>query len=154
MGDRCYYKAGVRREDLPRFVEILIGETYESVEAFLKVHKYVEDGPFIEVEVEAINYGGWTETEEAAAEGLVFRGWHGAAGDYSACSFVALDKELYSTIDLDGPVASVVCMMNEEGKATVSIDEAQLVRIREYAEAWWRFRRLYPTVPVGAEEAA
>ncbi len=146
MGDRCYYRAEVRREDLVHFMKILVGEAYESPEEFFKIHKYVADSPFVEVEIEEINYGGWTQTEEAAKEGLVFRGYHGSGGDYEACSFVALNKKLYSVVDLDGPVATVHCKVDDEGQATVTINQDDLEKIKAHAEAEWRFQKQYPAI--------
>lgn len=144
MGDRCYYRAEVRREDLLRFMKILVQETYESVEAYLKVYKYTNDAPFIEVEFEEINYGGWMQTEEAAAAGLVFHGFHGAGGDYAACSFVAFNDKLYHVVDLDGPIVSVHSVVDEEGQAAITIDPDDLARVKAYEEAWWRFKKLFP----------
>ena len=144
MGDRCYYRAEIRREDLCRFMDLLVGEKYETVEEFLKIYTDTDDGPLIEIEVEEINYGGHRATEKAAKEGLVFRGSHGAGGSYMAMSFIGIDGELHVVLDDDGILVTALYDVDDEGQASVRVNDEQLASVKAYAEAEWRFAKQFP----------
>lgn len=150
MGDRCYYRADVPRKHFTRFMKIMLGEEWESAEAYITYHENRYGGVkygkhTISIEIEEMNYGGYDDMLLAASQGLEFRGWHGFGGSYPAGVFVGIGGQFYEMPDLDGPVVSVAVVVDEEGQATVSISDNCLKDAKQYYEAEWRWRNLYPT---------
>ena len=70
----------------------------------------------------------------------------GKDGTFAGGADIAADKKLYSVVDLDGPVATVHCKVDDEGQATVTINQDDLEKIKAHAEAEWRFQKQYPAI--------
>jgi len=99
MGDRCYLRITLKREDLDRFGAALgerPGATWWEEEE--------EAAPgIVEVGVTEANYAWYEDRGRAADEGIPFFGWHGEGGDYGSFAFVSLDGEhVEAAIDRDG----------------------------------------------------
>lgn len=116
MGDRCYWEARVRRQDSKRFQEIVYsGEVRYPGETDLR-----ED---------EMNYAAWDACERAAKEGLVFKVWHGAGGQYGEGEFCGIDGKFYQ--------ADRLC----EGCLCVPVDEhgdpvkESVKQVKEYIAA-------------------
>jgi hypothetical protein len=91
MGDRCYLRITLKREDLDRFGQYMKckpGERWWDEE---------QDEPadgVIEVGIFEANYAMTAQRTEAAQAGLVFFGWHGEGGEYGGYEFASAGGEM------------------------------------------------------------
>jgi len=92
MGDRTWLELNIKPEDS----EHVLGVLPDPTEI-----KHDEDNIMLYYEEE--NYGGYSELEQLAREGVIFSGSHGDGGDYSSASFYVRDKEvIYTLVDQQG----------------------------------------------------
>ena len=93
MGDRCYLRIKVRRQDEKLWAEVA-GE--ENIGDWLNLDE-PDDGksPVLEGSIDEANYGWINELEAAARAGCVFEGRHEAGGEYDAEEFGAIDGKLF-----------------------------------------------------------
>lgn len=103
MGDRCYWQAWVHIEDIDVFKKHV--SEYVSFEKDRYCSEYVEIPKFNMVYVmdDQVNYGAFSQCEEAAEEGCRFTVEHGPGGQYGPSAFVGYDKQFYLVYqDIDG----------------------------------------------------
>ena len=136
MGDRTYYQAKVRKDDLPKFTRIVFSYEKDAHpdwdhEKWLGLWEdvFADTETFVEVADCQANYGYWDQTQDAAMAGCVFYGFHGAGGEYGAGGFVGIGEKVYG-VDMShygDPMVGV------QGDGTIS--EKELESVREYLKA-------------------
>lgn len=93
MGDRCWIRVYLRKQDLEKFNEATGWSTdYEELDDG-------DDGQF-SLEISEVNYGGDDQLGMAAGAGIRFHGQHGPGNCYGPGMF-ASDGHAISAIDLD-----------------------------------------------------
>ena len=112
MGDRCYLRIKVRRQDEKLWAEVA-GE--EKIEGWLDLDE-PDDGksPVLEGSIEEVNYGWVDELMKAAELGCVFEGRHEAGYDYDAEEFGAIGGKLF------------IYAVAQNGAPAVELDEETL----------------------------
>ena len=107
MGDRCYLRIKVRRQDEKLWAPIA-GE--ETIGRWLDLDE-PDDGksPTLEGSIDEANYGWFDELTQAAELGCVFEGRHEEGGEYDAEEFAAIGGKLfiYSVGKDGGPIVTL-----------------------------------------------
>ena len=123
MGDRCYMEVTVRKSDAKKFAKHLDARGCSCPS---------EDVPGAEhFEIDESNYGQHMPREEAAKDGCVFSGWHGAGGEYGAMQVAAADGVMEEVDALDGCML-VPVTVNDDGKARLM--DGALETIQRYLD--------------------
>ena len=112
MGDRCYLRIKVRRQDEKLWAEVA-GE--EHISEWLDLDE-PDDGesPTLQGDIQEANYGWIDELTEAAKLGCVFEGRHEAGGEYDAEEFGAIGGRLF------------IYAVAQNGSPAVELDEETL----------------------------
>ena len=112
MGDRCYLRIKIRRQDEKLWAPIA-GE--ETIGRWLDLDE-PDDGksPTLEGSIDEVNYGWFDELTQAAAAGCVFEGRHEAGSEYDAEEFAAIGGELF------------IYAVAQNGAPAVELDEETL----------------------------
>ena len=87
MSDTCWLNIEFRKEDLPKFNEVLEYENEFWDEAQL-------DEEEIRATVYEANYGWYNEIQDLAKAGLTFTVSHGAGGEYGPCVYACYKGDL------------------------------------------------------------
>ena len=112
MGDRCYLRIKVRRQDEKLWAEVA-GE--ETIGRWLDLDE-PDDGksPTLQGDIQEVNYGWTDELAEAAGLGCVFEGRHEASSEYDAEEFGAIGGKLF------------IYSVAQNGSPAVELDEETL----------------------------
>lgn len=112
MGDRCYLRIKVRRQDEKLWAKVA-GE--EKIDDWLDLDE-PDDGesPTLQGDIQEVNYGWVDELTEAAKLGCVFEGRHEAGGEYDAEEFGAIGGRLF------------IYAVAQNGSPAVDLDEETL----------------------------
>ena len=112
MGDRCYLRIKVRRQDEKLWAKVT---DEEYIAEWLDLDE-PDDGksPTLEGSIDEVNYGWIDELTKAAELGCVFEGRHEAGGEYDAEEFGAIDGKLF------------IYAVAQNGSPAVDLDEETL----------------------------
>lgn len=96
MANECYLEITFLKKDKDRLREIfgnLEDEFWDGVNE--------EDAVSMSVYMNYANYGLYEQREDAAREGIIFRGWHGDGGDYNSRLFVSWGNVLIEVDEVE-----------------------------------------------------
>lgn len=133
MGDACYLRIIMKREDLDRFGTIMHaepGEPWWNEEHEEPAHGIVDLG------ICDANYAWGRQRLAAAKAGIPFYGWHGEGDEYGAYNFASLDGEL------------VDCHAARDGDLLLAIDhdlniKTDIQHVRRYVTMLKAVRELF-----------
>jgi hypothetical protein len=104
MGDSCYFKMTVLKEDVKQINEIMFGDDSDGCWAEVDDNN---DGTVTLIDYDA-NYGYHDQREKLAEAGIIFEGFHGPGGEYGECHFACYDGSHIAVSSVEGgPVVSV-----------------------------------------------
>ena len=147
MGDRAYAAVVVRKSDLPALTEHAghyghYGDELKDYDACLKVWgEVLDEGElWVEVAEHEMNGGGWDVWEAAAADGLMFYGFHGSCGGaFDEGAFVALGGVFHGVTQ--STYGDILVRVKPSGFTLVrvkpdgDVDEQELGQVQDYLAA-------------------
>ena len=128
MGDRCHLTITFREKDAAELGKILTGS--EATKWWDDVDGNPAEG-ILEVGVDEVNYGWYTELDVAADAGIPFVGWHGAGSEYGEHEFVSCDGKCHN-VEV-GRTGGFVVMLDADLK--MSSDEREYIKAFQDAKA-------------------
>lgn len=112
MGDRCYLRIKVRRQDAKLWAQVA---DEEDIAKWLDLYE-PDDGESktLEGSIDEVNYGWTDELTKAAGLGCVFEGRHEEGGEYDAEEFAGIGGRLF------------IYAVGKDGSPLVNLDEETL----------------------------
>ncbi|MCB9906946.1 MAG: hypothetical protein H6830_04460 [Planctomycetes bacterium] len=134
MGDRCFVRLCIAERDLSQFQ----GHNFQWIDIPSREEWSEEvDWPgVISIDLEEVNYAGYSDWQPAAASGLRFLVNHGPGSDYGPGAYASDGKRAhFLPYSHDGEPLVVINMDNEPP----TIDPAILESAQEFQGAWNAF---------------
>lgn len=127
MGDRCNMTVRVRTDQI---------ELFCKASGLCEPDFFEVDDNTADVEIEEVNYGGYKELLEAAQQGVVFVGNHGAGDEYGPGRFAGACG-MYDECRADHETGNLIVPADDNGtvSATVLRDLKKFVAFYKKAEA-------------------
>ena len=127
MGDRCSMSVRVRADQIELFCE---------ASGLCEPDDFELDGNTADAELEEVNYGGYNGLVEAAQQGVVFVGNHGAGDEYGPGRFAGVCGR-YDECRVDYETGNLIAPVRDDGTVskTVLRDLKKFIALYKRAEA-------------------